>query len=69
MDETGFTSKYSFVLYFSPDLPNQGPNPGDASDPGIFAAVQQQLGLRLEARKAPVEMLLIDHAEKAPTGN
>jgi uncharacterized protein (TIGR03435 family) len=35
----------------------------------IFAAVQQQLGMKLEARKQPVEVLVIDHCEKTPTEN
>jgi uncharacterized protein (TIGR03435 family) len=35
----------------------------------IFAAVQQQLGLKLEARKAPVDLLVIDHVEKTPSEN
>jgi uncharacterized protein (TIGR03435 family) len=47
--------------------------PGDAAaDPAgnsaIFAAVEQ-LGLKLESRKAPMDLLLIDHAEKSPTEN
>ena len=46
--------------------------PGDvASDPAglsIFAAVQQ-LGLKLEPRKAPLELIVIDHLEKTPTEN
>jgi uncharacterized protein (TIGR03435 family) len=37
--------------------------------PNIFAAVQEQLGLKLEAKKAPVELLVIDHIEKTPTEN
>jgi uncharacterized protein (TIGR03435 family) len=44
----------------------------EASDPSgggsLFAAVQQ-LGLKLESRKAPVEMIMIDHLEKTPTEN
>ena len=35
----------------------------------IFAAVQEQLGLKMEAKKSPVEILVIDHAEKVPTEN
>jgi len=46
--------------------------PADASDPGrgssIFNSVQQ-LGLRLESRRAPVDFVVIDHIEKMPTEN
>jgi uncharacterized protein (TIGR03435 family) len=42
--------------------------PSDANAPSIFTAVQEQLGLRLDSRKAPVESLIVDHAEK-PSDN
>jgi uncharacterized protein (TIGR03435 family) len=41
----------------------------NADAPSIFTAIQEKLGLRLEAQKAPVEILIIDHAEKLPTEN
>ncbi len=68
IDSTGLAGNYSFVLYFSPD----GLSSSDAagpSGPSIFGALQEQLGLKLEARKGPVDLLVIDHAEKVPAGN
>jgi uncharacterized protein (TIGR03435 family) len=37
--------------------------------PDLFSAIQAQLGLKLDAKKGPVEMLVIDKVEKAPTAN
>ena len=65
VDMTGLNGNYSFVVYFTPE----GPNAGDASEPSIFGALQERLGLKLDARKGPVELLVIDHAEKVPTEN
>jgi uncharacterized protein (TIGR03435 family) len=61
-DSTGLAGNYSFVLYFTPES-------GDSSEPFLFAALQQQLGLKLESRKGPVELLVVDHAERVPTEN
>jgi uncharacterized protein (TIGR03435 family) len=63
LDKTGLGGDYSFVLYFTPE----GAAAGD--EPFLFTALQEQLGLKLEARKGPVDLLVIDHAEKVPTEN
>jgi len=62
-----------------PGGPEGGPRPEgaprpenhdeSADAPSIFTALQDKLGLRLDSRKAPVDILIIDHAEKVPTEN
>jgi len=60
IDKTGFAGKYSYTVTYMPDEAS----PADAGSPSIFTAVQEQLGLKLEAAKARVEVLIIDHVEK-----
>ena len=43
--------------------------PDAQSGPDLFTALQEQLGLKLEKAKGPVEILVVDHAEQVPTGN
>jgi uncharacterized protein (TIGR03435 family) len=70
IDQTGLTGIFNFDLEWTP-MPAAAP-PGDsaasastdAAGPSIFAALQEQLGLRLEAGKGPVEILVIDHVER-----
>ena len=67
--QTGLTGPFEVMLEWSPD---DGVAPAaDIATPGpsIFTAVQQQLGLRLESRKGPLDVLVIDHAEKVPAEN
>jgi uncharacterized protein (TIGR03435 family) len=76
LDKTGLTGKYDFTLTYSLDqnasagAPKGQPAlaPADPSAPSIFTAIQEQLGLKLEAGKGPVEVIVIDHVEK-PSGN
>jgi uncharacterized protein (TIGR03435 family) len=65
VDKTGLTGKYDITLQWTPD---QGPASEDASGSSIFTAVQEQLGLKLNSTKGPVETLVIDHVEP-PTAN
>ena len=65
-DDTGLPGKYDFQLDWTPDAVAC---PGASADqPSIFTAVQQQLGLRLESAKGPVETLIIDHIQ-VPSDN
>jgi len=78
LDQTGLTGTYDFSLTWTPGenaggldaviarLPPevQARIPGaDPNGPTIFTALQEQLGLRLESRKVPTEILIVDSAE------
>jgi uncharacterized protein (TIGR03435 family) len=66
LDQTGLTGSYDIKLEATPEFRmNQDPQPGDVS---IFTAVQETLGLKLEARKADIEVVVVDRLEK-PTEN
>jgi uncharacterized protein (TIGR03435 family) len=71
-DETGLKGKYNLSSHWghqtaessgdgAPDLPSFAA--------GLFTALQSQLGVKLESKKGPVEMLVVDHAERVPTEN
>ena len=68
IDMTGLPGLYDFTIDLS-GLGFNGNPPADTSAPSVFTTVQDNLGLRLEAQKAPIEVLVIDHAEKVPTAN
>ena len=74
IDKTELTGNYDFKLAWTPDESTQGmvretggdrPSPADTQGPSIFTALQDQLGLKLESTKGPVETLVIERAEKA----
>jgi uncharacterized protein (TIGR03435 family) len=79
VDRTGLTGNYDFELIWTPELP-QGGGPGgglgppgggpniDPNGPSLFTAVQEQLGLKLDSTRGPVETLVIDRVER-PTEN
>jgi uncharacterized protein (TIGR03435 family) len=64
-DKTGLTGNYDIELRWTTD--DAAPDSRSASDspgPSLFTAMQEQLGLKLESQKAPVQVLLIDHVEQ-----
>lgn len=76
-DRTGLGGTYDFHLEYVPTATSAA-GTADAATlsaaaaeaaPDLFAAVEQQLGLKLVPKKVPVEMLVIDHAEKDPSEN
>jgi uncharacterized protein (TIGR03435 family) len=67
IDGTGITAAVQFKLRFQPAGRGGAPPASDAAGdpPNIFTAVQEQAGLRLEARRAPVDVLVIERIERA----
>jgi uncharacterized protein (TIGR03435 family) len=63
LDETGLKDAFDLALEF-----NANPADGTSDEPSLFAALQEQLGLKLEPKTANVEVLVIDHIER-PTAN
>jgi uncharacterized protein (TIGR03435 family) len=76
VDQTGLPGRYDFTLNWTPDetqFASMGvsvPPPADnaAAPPDLFTAIQEQLGLKLEATKAMVDILVIDRVAK-PSAN
>ena len=78
LDSTGLKAIYDVDLQWMPD---EAAAPAGASDPppqplpettvpsDLFPAIQQQLGLKLESRRAPVKVVVVDHLERVPTEN
>jgi uncharacterized protein (TIGR03435 family) len=56
VDRTGLTGNWAFDLTYAPE-----PSP-DSDAPGLFTAIQEQLGLKLESTKGPVDVLVIDES-------
>jgi uncharacterized protein (TIGR03435 family) len=65
IDKTGIEGKYDFALKWTPqtDASPVADTGAPDSGPSLFTAIQEQLGLKLESAKGPVQVLVIDHAE------
>ena len=79
VDRTELTGNFDLELTYTPDQMPQGPPgtpppgappppPIDPNGPSIFTALQEQLGLKLDSQRGPVDVLVIDRAER-PTEN
>jgi uncharacterized protein (TIGR03435 family) len=65
MDNTRLTGGFDFTLTWTPDTPG---GPADASGVSLFSALEDQLGLKVESRKAPMHVIVVDQARK-PSAN
>jgi uncharacterized protein (TIGR03435 family) len=68
LDMTGLKGLFEVRLEWTPD-DGRAPAAADSVGPSLYTAVQGQLGLKLEARKGPVDVLVVDSAEKVPADN
>jgi len=66
VDQTGLPGEFEVRLVWTPD---DRPIPEEERGPSVFTAVEEQLGLKLAAHKGPVDVLVIDRAEKVPVEN
>jgi uncharacterized protein (TIGR03435 family) len=66
IDRTGLTGPYDFTIDWAVDnaIANDSP-----AGPSIFTALQEQLGLKLDSTKGPVEIIVVDHADRTPSEN
>jgi uncharacterized protein (TIGR03435 family) len=65
VDQTSFSGRYDFTLLWTPDAMRDTPTD---TAPVLFTAVQEQLGLKLVATRAPTDVFVIDAATR-PTAN
>jgi uncharacterized protein (TIGR03435 family) len=67
VDKTGLTGVYTLKLEWTPDDQPAGSEP--ALGPSISTALQDQLGLKLQTQKLPVEILVVDRVDRTPVDN
>jgi len=72
IDQTNLAGRFDIHVHWAPDMLESRNDPGGATllpagspdGPSIFTAVEEQLGLKLKSTRAPVEVIVIDHAER-----
>jgi uncharacterized protein (TIGR03435 family) len=69
LDKTGLDGRYGFFLFYTTLTAQSNDATADSGPPDFFAAVEQQLGLKLEPKKESIGILVVDHAGRIPTEN
>jgi uncharacterized protein (TIGR03435 family) len=66
VDQTGIAGRYDLTLKWTPDdrAPSTDSSDASRSGPSLYTAIQEQLGLKLEPTRGPVEVLVVDYVEK-----
>jgi uncharacterized protein (TIGR03435 family) len=65
IEQTGYTEPFNAILEWTPDSAASPPVPlPNEAAPSLSTALQEQLGIKLESAKGPVEVLVIDHVER-----
>ncbi len=67
LDATGLRGAYEVHLTWTPDQVAPASEPSEY--PELFTAIQEQLGLALRSQKSPIDVIVVDHADKTPTEN
>jgi uncharacterized protein (TIGR03435 family) len=73
VDKTGLTAVYKLKMEWTPDDQppgkTDGPSPEPVLGPSIFTALQDQLGLKLQTQKLPIEIIIVDRVDRTPVEN
>jgi uncharacterized protein (TIGR03435 family) len=69
IDQTGLTGVYNLTLKLADSIADLKRAAEKGENPPIFSVLQEQAGLRLAGQKAPIDILVVDHAEKVPVEN
>lgn len=68
LDRTGLAGEFDIDLTFTPELQGSGPTVASPDAPGLTTAIREQLGLKLEPGRGPIQVLVVDRATR-PTQN
>jgi uncharacterized protein (TIGR03435 family) len=69
VDQTGSQAVFDIDLHFAWEESSGAAPKQPSNTPSIFTALQEQLGLKLQSAKLPVEVVVVDHIERVPTAN